>query len=48
MEENLLSLTRKRKRKTRSAGIKDEELIANPVSIVKSANKMLEEAIERM
>eukprot|EP01018_Ginkgo_biloba_P009393 Gb_17530 [translate_table: standard] len=47
-EENLLSLTRKRKRGARSIGIDDEELIADPVSIVKSVNKMFEEAVERM
>eukprot|EP01018_Ginkgo_biloba_P017444 Gb_09493 [translate_table: standard] len=39
-EENLLSLTRKRKRKARGTGMEDEELIANPISIVTSANKV--------
>eukprot|EP01018_Ginkgo_biloba_P001112 Gb_13534 [translate_table: standard] len=47
-EENLLSLTRKRKRTTWSIDLDDNELIADPVSIVRSANKMLEDAMERM
>eukprot|EP01018_Ginkgo_biloba_P030876 Gb_15319 [translate_table: standard] len=47
-EENVLSLTRKRKRGTRSKELGDEELAADPVSIVRSANRMTEEAVERM
>eukprot|EP01018_Ginkgo_biloba_P035809 Gb_01042 [translate_table: standard] len=47
-KENLLSLTRKRKRGTKAASIDDRVLVVDPVSIVRSANKMFEEAIERM
>eukprot|EP01018_Ginkgo_biloba_P017023 Gb_03553 [translate_table: standard] len=47
-EENLLSLTRKRKRGTKDAGMDDKESMADPVSIVRSANKMSEEVVERM
>eukprot|EP01018_Ginkgo_biloba_P026719 Gb_11436 [translate_table: standard] len=47
-EENLLSLTRKRKRTTWSTDMDDRELIADPVCIVLLANKMSEKAVERM
>eukprot|EP01018_Ginkgo_biloba_P021815 Gb_33590 [translate_table: standard] len=48
MEENVPSLTRKRKRGAQSKELGDEELAADPVSIVRSANRMTEEAVERM
>eukprot|EP01018_Ginkgo_biloba_P034125 Gb_39972 [translate_table: standard] len=48
MEENVLSLTHKRKRGAQSKELGDEELAVDPVSIVRSANRMMEEAMERM
>lgn len=47
-EENLLSLTQKRRRLVRGISTDDKELVADLVSIVQSTNKMSEEAIERM
>eukprot|EP01018_Ginkgo_biloba_P005475 Gb_18082 [translate_table: standard] len=47
-KENMLSLTRKRKRETRGKDLGDEELVADLVSIVRLANKMSEESVERM
>eukprot|EP01018_Ginkgo_biloba_P026714 Gb_11440 [translate_table: standard] len=47
-EENLLSLTKKRKRGAKGAAMDDRELVVDPVSIVRSANKMSEEVMERM
>eukprot|EP01018_Ginkgo_biloba_P037491 Gb_41482 [translate_table: standard] len=47
-EENVLSLTRKRKRETRSKDLGDEELVADPLSTIRLTNKMSEEAVERM
>eukprot|EP01018_Ginkgo_biloba_P030265 Gb_36344 [translate_table: standard] len=47
-EENLLSLTKKRKRGTKGASMDNKELKVDLVSIVRSANKMSEEVVERM
>lgn len=44
----MLSLTHKRKREIGSKDLGDEELVADPVSIIRLANKMSEEAVERM
>eukprot|EP01018_Ginkgo_biloba_P033112 Gb_37952 [translate_table: standard] len=48
IEENLLSLTKKRKRGTKGAGMDVRELTADLVYIVRSTNKMSKEAVERM
>eukprot|EP01018_Ginkgo_biloba_P005382 Gb_27444 [translate_table: standard] len=47
-EENILSLIRKRKRGTKGASRDDMELVVDPMSIVRSANKMSKEAVKRM
>eukprot|EP01018_Ginkgo_biloba_P015706 Gb_14252 [translate_table: standard] len=47
-KENLLSLTIKRKRGAKGVGMDETELVVDPLSIVKSANKMFEDAMERM
>ena len=48
MEENVLSLTRKRKWGAQSKELGDEELEADPVSIIRSTNRMTEEVVKRM
>eukprot|EP01018_Ginkgo_biloba_P015894 Gb_33091 [translate_table: standard] len=48
IEENLMSLTRKRKRGTKGAGMDYMELVVDLVSIVRSTNKMSKEVVERM
>lgn len=48
IEENIFSLTRKRKWWTQHKDLGDEELVADPVSIIQSASKMIKEVVERM
>lgn len=47
-EEKQLSLTQKRNREAQSTGMDDEELIVDPVSIVKSTNNMSKEVVKRI
>eukprot|EP01018_Ginkgo_biloba_P016477 Gb_08042 [translate_table: standard] len=47
-EENHISLTRKRNRGAKGEGVDDTKLVIDPVFIVKLANKISQEAMEKM